>query len=145
MKLDVTSPSSIRTTPATPGRPEPVSESEFQAALERALNDAKSPVRVDRINSGDLIYKRNGATNRFRGAREGTGDLVGYVLGDGWHLEVELKAKRGRAGEAQKARARAAEAAGWIYVRVMARGSVGESVDQAVVAVLAAIRARRAR
>lgn len=116
-----------------------ISESEFQAALERALNTVGSPVRVDRINCGRLAYTRNGHKNVFRGAREGTGDLVGYVLGSGLHLEIECKAKKGEARAAQNARQIAAARAGWIYVSVRAGDDLTASVAAGVEAVHGAI------
>lgn len=122
-----------------------ISESVFLAALERTLNVPDSPVRVDRINSGEIVYTRGGATNRFRGAREGTGDLVGWVIGTGVHLEIETKAKKGRARTAQRARQIAASRMGWVYVSVRAGDELEPSVAGAVEAVHGAIAYRDLR
>lgn len=119
-----------------------IAESVFLAALLRALNAPTSIVRLDRINCGEIIYERNGLTNRFVGAREGTGDLVGWVIGKGTHIEIETKAKRGRARKAQKARQVAAARMGWIYVSVRAGDELEQSVELAIVAVHAAIYSR---
>lgn len=119
-----------------------IAESVYLAALERELNGPGSPVRVDRINCGKLAYQRDGHTNIFRGAREGTGDLVGYVLGHGWHIEIETKAKKGTIRKAQLARQVAAARAGWIYVSVRCGDELKASVASAVAVVLEAIASR---
>jgi hypothetical protein len=123
---------------------ETISEGQFQAALVKAANAAERKTRLDRINSGTLAYTRKGAHNVFRGAAAGTGDLVGYVRGFGWHLEVECKAATGKKRKAQLARAAAAKEAGWIYVvvRVVAGVGLTENVDRAVRVVDAAIAQR---
>jgi len=124
-------------------------EGPFQRALERALCAPAGQTRVQRINSGRALIATNGGGRRlFRGAKAGTGDLVGYVIPEGWHLEVECKAAGETPSPAQRRRRRALERAGAIYVLVEAlplESQLEESVARAVALVEAAIAARRAR
>ena len=110
---------------------------DFLSALRLALNAPTSPVRVYRINSGDIVYVRNGFKNRFFGAPAGTGDLVGWVVGHGWYIEIETKARKGRLRKAQLAHQVAAAKMGWLYVAVRA----GVDLEASVVAAVAAVRA----
>lgn len=98
-----------------------ISESVFQAALERALNAPERNTRVQRINSGDVVIDdaRHGK-RRIRGAKKGTGDLVGFVRGPGIYLEIEAKAHNGTLNTAQKARRDGIRAGGGIHLTVWA-------------------------
>jgi len=123
-------------------------ETLFCSAVERRLCAPGSGVRVARINSGNaIITGRDGATRVFRGAKRGTGDLAGYVVGEGWHLEVECKVDGGKQTPAQRAREHALVAAGCVYVvvRLSTVDGLEQSVDRAASAVDAAIHARRHR
>lgn len=122
-------------------------EAPFQIALERALNAPERATRVRRVNSGTAIVRgRDGSERAFRGAVEGTGDLVGYVAPDGLHLEIEVKGTGGRLSAAQSRRRYALQLAGAVYVAVWpVVDGLDEAVALAVRVVDEAIAARRAR
>lgn len=123
-------------------------EGPFQRALEVRANAPARSTRIQRINSGDVLIPTEGGRRMFRGARKGTGDLVGYIIGGGWHIEVECKAAGERPTLAQRRRRRALERAGAIYVLVEALPTEAElelSVTLALATIDAAIAARRAR
>lgn len=151
MKLGITGPGKLG---ATTYRVEQIPESLFQVALEKRLNAPKRWTCVARINSGAV---RTDKGHNFRGAKKGTGDLVGFVRGRGLHLEVEAKTWNGKQSPAQKRRQKLAQREGWIYVLVRAvrleratgwaseRGrAVDMSVEIALQAIDAAIEARLA-
>jgi len=124
-----------------------IDESEFQAHLERALNSPHRSTRVWRMNCGQIVYTRNGAKNVFRGAPAGSGDLVGYTIGrlghgqylGSAHLEIEVKARKGKLRKDQVARQKAAMKAGWPYVVARAGTDLKESVVAALALIDAAI------
>lgn len=132
-----------------------IPEATFQLALEKRLNAPSRRTCVARINSGAVRTEHG---HNFRGAKKGTGDLVGFVRRRGLHLEVEAKTWNGKQSAAQKRRQKLAQREGWIYVLVRAvkleRGSTGWaselgravelSVELALQAIDAAIEARLA-
>lgn len=123
-----------------------IPETTFQNALEKALNAPRRDTRVARINSGDaIITNADGSRRRFRGAKKGTGDLVGWVRGDGWHLEIEAKSSKEKPRKAQLRRAAALERDGAIhvFVRVLDDEDLEHSVELALEQIDAAIEARR--
>lgn len=99
-------------------------EATFQLAVERAASRPERATRLARINAGDVVVVQRGRKRRFRGAPAGTGDLVGYVLGSGLHLEVEIKRPGGRSRPAQRRRREAAAREGWLYVLIVADASL---------------------
>lgn len=124
-------------------------ETPFTRALEAALSAPGRQTRVMRINAGSaVIVTPGGGRRRFSGAKAGTGDLVGYVAPEGWHLEVETKVDGARPRPAQLRRREALDLAGCIYVVVRWYESAGESLETAcrrgVAEVDAAIEQRRA-
>lgn len=122
-------------------------ESEFQDALERALNAAERITRVQRINTGLLFVDDGKGGNRkgIRMAKAGTADLVGFVGGGhGWYLEVEVKAAKGRPRKSQLMRAAAILRAGGIHLFVWPRAStLEESVRLALEEIDGAIELRK--
>jgi hypothetical protein len=93
-----------------------VLESEFLRALLSALSAPQRTTRVWRQNVG---YVRM-ADGRFfhAGPPPGAADLSGWIAPEGWRLEVEAKAARGRSSVAQMRFAAALTAAGGVYVLV---------------------------
>ncbi len=66
-------------------------ESEYQRAIEAALNGPGRSTRVWRQNAGRLrVLDRSGA-RWVMGAPTGAADLSGIVRPEGWRLEVEVK------------------------------------------------------
>lgn len=122
-----------------------VHETPYCAAVERRLCDAKSQVRVDRINAGRIVVEGRTGTRSIRGAKAGTGDLVGWVIGEGWHIEIETKSATGKQRKKQIEREAIAARQGWIYVLARYRDekTFEENVDRAVAMVDAAIHAKR--
>lgn len=62
----------------------------------------RSDIRVWRQNSGEVIFTQRGTVYRFRtGVPVGAADISGIVLGYGWRLEIEVKARdaKGRMGK----------------------------------------------
>lgn len=96
-----------------------ISETEFQRALFVALNAPSSAARLDRQQAGQIADRDE--TGRLRGyvhlAREGAGDLAGWIRGPGWHLEVEVKVRKPWT-KAQRQRAACLARDGGIYVLV---------------------------
>lgn len=70
---------------------EQMRESEFQRAIEVALNRPGRSTRAWRQNAGRLrVVDRSGA-RWVMGAPIGAADLSGLVRPEGWRLEVEVK------------------------------------------------------
>ena len=111
-------------------------ESTYQAALDDALN-ALPDVRVWRQNAGRV---RTDKGHWYVGAPAGAADLSGIVTPEGWRLEVECKARTGKARASQDRWARFITRSGGIYVRAQ---DSGRGVAEAVGLVRAAIDARR--
>ena len=126
-----------------------VREGVFQRRMEIALNAPTRHTRVQRINSGQVhVQDASGSVRVIRGAHAGTGDLPGYTIPDGLHLEVETKAHGEKLSPAQVRRQAEAQRAGWIYVVVYGPRTLAEldeAVQRGVAQVDEAIARRRAR
>lgn len=131
-----------------------VSESEFQRALEIALNAPLRRTRLQRINSGvALIDNGNGTKRAFRGARMGTADFVGFwtAWGGKWthktsvalYIEIEAKKWNGKQSPKQRAREAAILRMGGLYIKVFAdRFDLEKGVASALIDIDSAIAAR---
>lgn len=121
-----------------------VLEGPFQGRLEIALNAPERATRVQRINSGEvLVVRQGGGKYLFRGAKEGTGDLVGFD-NPGLYLEVEAKAFGRTQRPAQKRRQAALRRAGCAYVKVEGPETT-DGMDEAIARALREVDAEIAR
>lgn len=127
----------------------PASEAAFQARLLLALG-RRQDMRVYRQNVGTVLVRdaKGKAQRTFRaGPPPGAADISGIVRPEGWRLEVECKAVRGKRSEAQQRWADMITAAGGVYALVapVAGEDEAASVARAVETITSAIVARRAR
>ena len=106
--------------------------------------------RVFRQNVGKVLVR--GEDGRVRrafsaGPPKGAADLSGLVMPDGWRLEVETKAARGKQSKAQASWQRFIEASGGVYVLCAYDEALDmrANVAHAVAAVERAIAERRGR
>lgn len=96
-----------------------ISESSFGAALLPAINAPDRRTRVQRINSGTLIFEDERHGRRaVRGAAKGTADYIGFAAPDGLYIELEIKAATGRPTPMQLTRANWVRLAGGVYLFV---------------------------
>jgi hypothetical protein len=121
-------------------------EAEYMAQLRLALG--RHPWLVlERINCGEIpVRDHTGKTLRiFYGAANGTGDLVGWVRPEGWHIEVELKSAKGRQRKAQIIREHNLKTGGCLYVLAKYDGkeSMADNVQSTVGKIEAAITEKR--
>lgn len=127
-------------------RKERTDEAEYMAQLRIALG--RHPWLVlERINCGEIpVRDHTGKTLRiFYGAANGTGDLVGWVRPEGWHIEVELKSAKGRQRKAQIIREHNLKTGGCLYVLAKYDGkeSMADNVQSTVGKIEAAITEKR--
>lgn len=125
-----------------------IAELPYTHALIAALNAPNRQTRVWRQNVGSVVTRNRAGkvTGRFSaGAPVGTGDILGVVRPDGWHIEVETKSHKGKQSEEQIQRAELLSKWGAIYVLCGYSDalSMDENVAAAVSKVDAAIAARR--
>lgn len=122
-------------------------ESDFQAALMRALGAPRRSTRVWRQSVGAPLWRDEAGKVLGKvasGAPNGAADLTGVVSPEGWRLEVEVKVKAPWTRE-QQAFERAIERAGGLYVLVRWVDGLDlqGNVAQGVAKVDAAVEARR--
>lgn len=122
----------------------------YTHALIAALNAPNRQTRVWRQNVGSVVTRNRAgkATGRFSaGAPVGTGDILGVVRPEGWHIEVETKSHKGKQSEEQLSREAQLTKWGAIYVLCgySDEMSMDENVAAAVSKVDAAISQRRTK
>jgi hypothetical protein len=132
---------SVATTAAT------VSEGAFQRALLLALG-RRPDLRLWRQNVGAVAVRgEEGSVARFfrAGPPKGAADLSGIVRPEGYRLEIEVKASRGRPSHAQSRWASFIAAFGGIYLLAAYNGaqSLQENVRRVVLSLDEALRLRR--
>jgi len=124
-------------------------EKTFQAALMVHVG-AKPFARLWRQNVAVLRVRDSvGRTERFfhAGPPKGAADLSGIVTPEGWRIEIEVKAAKGKRSKAQLSWADFIERSGGVYVLVQYDEALDLDANLAAAerSILAAIAARRAR
>jgi len=126
-----------------------VSEVPFMRACMIALGSGHG-IKIHRQNCGKLLV-RNHEGKVIRavdfGPPPGAADVSGWVIPEGWRLELEFKAADGKQSKEQKAWQNACERGGVIYVLISYSDllSFDENVREAVKQVEHAIASRRSR
>ena len=125
-----------------------VDELEFMRHVMLAVGSGHD-LRLWRQNCGKIpVRDRAGKVLRVfdAGPPAGAADLSGFVIPEGWRLEVECKGSRGKRTKEQERWARNVAAAGCVYVLVEydAGEALARNVRRAVDVIIAAIAARRA-
>lgn len=122
-------------------------ELEFQRQIMLALGRHRS-ITVWRQNCGQIpIRDRTGKVIRMfdAGPPNGAADLSGFVKPEGWRLEIEVKAAKGKRSKAQEIFARNVESGGCVYVLASydEKLEMNENVERAVGGLERALLARR--
>lgn len=87
-------------------------ETSFKSLLCAKLNEPSSLVRTWVQNSGTALIPIPTGFRAFHGAPTGAGDISGYIIGPGTHLEIECKSFKGTKRKGQKRRGAQLTAAG---------------------------------
>lgn len=124
-------------------------ELEYMRRLLFALG-ARHDLRLWRQNVGTVLVRdESGNVQRaFRaGAPKGAADLSGIVIPEGWRLEIETKAKRGKRSAEQISWAAFIERSGGVYALATydARIGLDQSIELGARAVDQSIAERRKR
>lgn len=124
-------------------------EKTFQAELMLRVG-SRPYARLWRQNCGKIpVRDRTGKTARVfnAGPPKGAADISGIILPEGWRLEIEVKAGKGKRSPAQESWAAFIERSGGVYVLLAydeAR-SLTSNLELAEQSILRAVDARRAR
>jgi|WetSurMetagenome_2_1015567.scaffolds.fasta_scaffold00291_32 hypothetical protein len=122
-------------------------EAPFTNALAIAIGQ-RSDLKIWRQNVGDIKVRDNrGRVNRIfhAGPPPGVADLTGYVIPEGWRLEIETKGQATVHSKVQISFARSVIRSGVVYVRTRydERVSMDHNVQRAISMIETAISYRR--